>query len=324
MALFRMTKINNFMNEYELNQGIGLPIVIIIIALALAGSGGSYYVIKRQAKQAREKQEKALRDVDAKLKEMRIMRGEMMRHKVLVVSLAMQNNSKESGEALIEDVGGKAKVTVKLSGAPRETSQPAHIHVGACPDPGAVKYPLTSVINGNSITQLEISVEELLKNLPLAVNVHKSAAEAKVYVACGDISGDKMMDKGDAMKSDDAIMEKDGGMMKKEGGMPVPGYEGMMTDKEVTHMVDLTAQNFSFSKSEIRVKKGEKIELTFEVKEGYHDWTLDGYNNIRTKKINTGGKETIEFTADKAGTFEYYCSVGSHRAMGMIGRLVVE
>jgi plastocyanin len=28
--------------------------------------------------------------------------------------------------------------------------------------------------------------------------------------------------------------------------------------------------------------------------------------------------------ADKKGTFEYYCSVGQHRALGMKGKLVVE
>lgn len=312
------------MRQQKFDQGLGLPIAIIIIALALAGSGGSYYVIKKQARQAREAQEKALRDGDVKLNEMRMMRGEMMRHKVMVISLAAQNNSKESGEAMIEDAGGKAKVTIKLDVTPRETPQPAHIHVGACPNPGAVKYPLTNVVNGNSVTQLEISVDELLKNLPLAINVHKSAAEAKVYVACGDIKDDAaMMDKGDAMKSDDAMMKKDEGMMRKEGGMMVPGTEGMMTDKEVTQVVQIDARNFSFSKSEIRVKKGEKVELTLNVKEGFHDWTLDGYG-VKTKQMNAGVKETIEFIADKAGTFEYYCSVGSHRAMGMKGKFIVE
>jgi plastocyanin len=32
----------------------------------------------------------------------------------------------------------------------------------------------------------------------------------------------------------------------------------------------------------------------------------------------------IEFVANKKGKFEYYCSVGEHRAMGMKGNLVVE
>jgi nitrite reductase (NO-forming) len=40
--------------------------------------------------------------------------------------------------------------------------------------------------------------------------------------------------------------------------------------------------------------------------------------------VNGGETTSVEFVADKTGTFEYYCSVGAHRAMGMTGSLVVE
>ena len=42
------------------------------------------------------------------------------------------------------------------------------------------------------------------------------------------------------------------------------------------------------------------------------------------EKINGGETDSIEFVADKVGTFEYYCSVGQHRSMGMVGKLTVE
>jgi uncharacterized cupredoxin-like copper-binding protein len=32
----------------------------------------------------------------------------------------------------------------------------------------------------------------------------------------------------------------------------------------------------------------------------------------------------VQFVADKTGTFEFYCSVGNHRQMGMVGTLVVQ
>ena len=32
----------------------------------------------------------------------------------------------------------------------------------------------------------------------------------------------------------------------------------------------------------------------------------------------------VQFIADKAGTFEYYCFVGNHRQMGMVGTLTVK
>lgn len=48
-------------------------------------------------------------------------------------------------------------------------------------------------------------------------------------------------------------------------------------------------------------------------------------NSAYGQKIIEGGQEdVIEFTPDKAGSFEYYCSVGKHREMGMKGMLTVE
>lgn len=80
---------------------------------------------------------------------------------------------------------------------------------------------------------------------------------------------------------------------------------------------------FAFSVKEMRVKKGDTVTVTFVNKEGMHDWVLDEFN-VKTKQIKAGETETVTFVADAAGTFEYYCSVGEHRAKGMIGKLIVE
>ena len=104
----------------------------------------------------------------------------------VMVTLSEQNASGESGTATLIEVDGKVKVTLKL-GAPVGVTQPAHIHVGACPDVGAVKYPLTSPVDGMSETTLDITLAELKSGLPLGINVHKSAQEASVYVSCGDL-----------------------------------------------------------------------------------------------------------------------------------------
>ncbi len=109
--------------------------------------------------------------------------------KKIDVILSPQNESNESGEVILEEMGGKLKVTLTMKGAPN-VSQPAHIHIGACPTPGAVKYPLSPVVNGRSETILDTNLEGLKKNLPLAINVHKSDAESKVYVACGNMFTD--------------------------------------------------------------------------------------------------------------------------------------
>ncbi len=88
--------------------------------------------------------------------------------------------------------------------------------------------------------------------------------------------------------------------------------------KEIT----VTNEGFTFIPSEIIVKKGDTVRLTFKNGGGFHDWVLDEFN-AATAKISGGKSQTIEFTADIDGSFEFYCSVGNHRAMGMWGRFIV-
>lgn len=84
----------------------------------------------------------------------------------------------------------------------------------------------------------------------------------------------------------------------------------------------VNANNYGFDPKQITVKKGDTVKITLVNKEGFHDLRIDAFN-IATKKINTDQEDTISFVADKAGSFEYYCTVGNHRAMGMVGRLTV-
>lgn len=105
----------------------------------------------------------------------------------LTFNLTSQNDSGIVGAVNISDVEGKAKVVLNLTGVPANIEEPAHIHTGTCAELGAPKYTLTSTKNGTSETILEVSLSELVQSGSLAVNVHKSAAEASVYVACGDL-----------------------------------------------------------------------------------------------------------------------------------------
>jgi plastocyanin len=82
-------------------------------------------------------------------------------------------------------------------------------------------------------------------------------------------------------------------------------------------------KNFSYDVANMKVNEGEMVKITFINDVGTHDLVVDGYN-ARTKVLQAGQSETIEFLAEKAGTFEYYCSVGTHRQMGMKGTLTVE
>jgi len=87
--------------------------------------------------------------------------------------------------------------------------------------------------------------------------------------------------------------------------------------------VKLEASNYKYDIKEIVVKKGTKIKINLVSKQGTHDLVINEFD-ARTKQINEEDSDSIEFIADKSGTFEYYCSVGQHRQMGMVGKLIVE
>jgi hypothetical protein len=101
-------------------------------------------------------------------------------------TLAELNSSGQSGDVTMTEADGKVTVRISLTGTPADSvPQPAHIHAGACPGVGEVVHPLTTVVDGQSETVLETTFAELIAAMPLAINVHKSAEEAKVYVSCG-------------------------------------------------------------------------------------------------------------------------------------------
>lgn len=91
------------------------------------------------------------------------------------------------------------------------------------------------------------------------------------------------------------------------------------TDKVFT----LEAKNFRFTPDKIKVKKGDRVKVVLNVVDMQHDFVVDELN-VRTKVGKAGETVEVEFTADRAGEFEFYCSVGNHRALGMVGTLIVE
>ncbi len=86
---------------------------------------------------------------------------------------------------------------------------------------------------------------------------------------------------------------------------------------------EVSGNDFAFDVKEITVNQGDTVRINFTNSGGFHDLVIDEFN-ARTKQLADGGKETIEFVANQTGTFEYYCSVGKHRQMGMVGNLIVK
>lgn len=105
----------------------------------------------------------------------------------LDVVLGAGRDGDQSGTARLTAKGAQTDVAITLKTAgPSGVAQPAHIHDGACPVPGQVKYPLKDVVDGKSTTTLDVPLAQLLTG-GFAINVHQDAANIGKYVACGGI-----------------------------------------------------------------------------------------------------------------------------------------
>jgi plastocyanin len=116
------------------------------------------------------------------------------------------------------------------------------------------------------------------------------------------------------------------GLIMKDGACVAVGENSTAVSDVV--VFKLTGKPFKFimngvDSPELKVKLGQTVRIEFTNLEGFHDWVLDEFN-ARTRQMTANNSETIEFVADKKGTFEYYCSVGTHRQMGMKGNFIVE
>jgi len=91
--------------------------------------------------------------------------------------------------------------------------------------------------------------------------------------------------------------------------------------KEV--IISMKARKWEFEPSTITVKKGDKVKLLITSEDVKHGFKLTDFNI--NEDIEPGKTTTIEFTADKIGTFSFVCSVfcGSGHS-NMEGKLIVE
>lgn len=80
--------------------------------------------------------------------------------------------------------------------------------------------------------------------------------------------------------------------------------------------------NFGFSPNTIRVKQGETIKLRLVSSDSPHTFTIDELNV--NQQFTFGKDADAVFTANKKGTFQFYCAVPGHKESGMIGTLIVE
>jgi Cu/Zn superoxide dismutase len=117
----------------------------------------------------------------------------------VMVELAEENGSGESGTATLTAMGDQTRVVLELQNT-TTSSQPAHIHEGNCGpslDPAPL-HGLQNVIDGRSDTVVDRPLSELTAG-GLAINIHQSNDDLETFVACGNLPGGAA----DAGSSDD-------------------------------------------------------------------------------------------------------------------------
>ena len=97
----------------------------------------------------------------------------------------------------------------------------------------------------------------------------------------------------------------------------------MAIDKGSYKEFEITAKKFKFIPLDIVVNKGDNVRLIITSTDVAHGFAMPEYGI--NEKLPVGEPVTIEFTADKQGTFTFLCSVfcGSGHS-GMKGQLIVK
>jgi len=103
---------------------------------------------------------------------------------------------------------------------------------------------------------------------------------------------------------------------------PLVSGEGKIVVRVVDKplIVEVESRSFEFTPDVIRAKVGKPIRINVN-SVGKHTFTIDELNvNVETLP----GQNTVEFTPDKEGTFQFYCAVPGHREAGQFGTFIVE
>lgn len=85
--------------------------------------------------------------------------------------------------------------------------------------------------------------------------------------------------------------------------------------------ISVSCSSFSFEPAEIEVRAGERIAVELTSLDIPHNFTVDEFAAF--VQADKGESAVGGFIAERAGTYEFYCSDTIHRAVGMHGRLIV-
>ena len=87
--------------------------------------------------------------------------------------------------------------------------------------------------------------------------------------------------------------------------------------------IDIIAKQWDFTPATITVSEGDQVKLNIRSVDVTHGFSLFEFGV--NERLTPGQTTTVEFTADKAGEYTFFCSVPCGRGHGgMRGKLIVE
>jgi cytochrome c oxidase subunit II len=85
----------------------------------------------------------------------------------------------------------------------------------------------------------------------------------------------------------------------------------------------IIAKDFAFTPDTITVNQGDNVRIIAQSNDVTHGISIPDYGI--NKRLDPGNTVVIEFTADKVGTFEFFCSTYCGEGHGnMKGKIIVE
>ncbi len=243
----------------------------------------------------------------------------------------------------------------------RATGTPhlAHIHSGTCEELGDVVFPLKDVapvstpgamsaspdagtdgtpvgvgadeVVAESTTEVEASLDDILATQH-AINVHESAENIDVYIACGDITGAAtdgelligleelndsgytgeahLVDNGDGTTTVMVTLMTTG----NAAGTPVAGDTG---HGDAAAGVEVDIKDFAYNPDPVTFKAGQSVTWTNQ-DSAPHTATGQDRDVLQSGTLNQG--ESYSQIFDTPGTYEYFCEFHPN----MKGVMIVE
>jgi plastocyanin len=155
------------------------------------------------------------------------------------------------------------------------------------------------------------------------------AATCCVTAACGD--DDTVVFTQDSGPTQDAGKKHDAGLKHDAGADASAENDGGTASGGLTtsaRKVSITAVEFKYTPNRITAKRSEALLITL-MNRGTvpHNlrFVLPSGNKQLKNNVNPGSTGVLTLIAPAAaGSYDYYCPIDNHRALGMTGKLVVQ